>query len=265
MSRLKASIEAPGIAELLQRSRPTVLHGPRRLAEPVAGAEVATMLREAGAPAASCTAEAANFLALCMEQPLEFVSYRNGRPTLAAKEKKRERRHEDRTILNRVQDAVDTLGRDLPLLIKALQFASWDVKLRLVRESGDQRCERAEHQAALLDDFLGRLGALPRFSPPRRRTWWHLEAARFFDLYRQRVDMSATANPEGPAIRFIASALKRMGYRLRDRGTVANVLRRLAKDGVTWFDEAIRQSPDLMLDPEAVHPWIKRPKARSAG
>jgi len=213
------------------------------------------MLQAAKAPE-TWTMERANFLAACMNQPVEFVSYRNGRPTLADREEKKRdpsvtagacKRHENRTPLHRVQDAVDTLRRDLPGIIDTLRFMNWDTALQLGR---GRRRKIAEEQVAVLDDLLSRLAALPRFPPPRPRTWWHLEAARLFGLYRREVDTNAPIDdPETPAITFIARALKRMGYSEPRRRTITNVLRRITNERLSWFDQVLRQSPDLWLDP----------------
>jgi hypothetical protein len=244
----------PPVAELLLR-RPIGNVGHRRLAKPVSSDEVAGMLRAAKAPE-TWTMEQATFLAACMNQPVEYVSYRNGRPTLADREEKKRdwsvtagayKRHENRTVLHRVQDAVDTLRRDLPGIIDTLRFMNWDT----AQHSGRGRRHKiAEEQVAILDDFLGSLAALPRFPPPRPRTWWHLEAARLFGLYRREVDTNAPIDdPEAPAIIFIARALKRMGYSQHSRRTITNVLRGITNERLSWFDQVLRQSPDLWLDP----------------
>jgi hypothetical protein len=241
---------APGVrvAELLLR-RPIGNVGHRRLAKPViSGDEVVGMLQAAKAPE-TWTMERANFLAACMNRPVEFVSYRNGPPTLAEREEKKRasKRHENRTVMHRVQDAVDTLRRDLPGIIDTLRFMNWDT----AQHSGrGQRHKIVEEQVAILDDFLGSLAALPRFPPPRPRTWWHLEAARLFGLYRREVDTNAPIDdPDAPAIIFIALALKRMGYSQHSRRTITNVLRGITNERLSWFDQVLRQSPDLWLDP----------------
>jgi hypothetical protein len=86
------------------------------------------------------------------------------------------------------------------------------------------------------------LNSLPPRPRQRAKAWWRLDAAKLWDIYRAAIDVSAGISPGGPAVRFIAAALARMGYR-----RLPKHIESALHDRVDWANEFLRRRLDELM------------------
>jgi hypothetical protein len=193
--------------------------------------EVAEMLHKAKAPTPWQAPDGCRVIADCMMTPLSYQHTRK-RP-FGPKDKP------DRNRLCRAQDAIDELRRVLPNIIRR-----WNDSLTDPTDPTESWWQGVEPPKARdcvgdLERLLALLKSLPPLTSRRYTPWWQLDAARLFELYRATVDASAGISEEGPAVRFVHEALKKMGYPARITPTgIDHALRRRALD---WHDIATLQ------------------------
>jgi hypothetical protein len=158
-----------------------------------------------------------------------------------------------RNLYDRACEAIDELGRVLPQIV-----AEAELRLAALDNPPSEIQARAIVMArsALRHELRGwkRLGAaLPEFqwerSPTRERKRsetraWHSDAARLYGLYLRLVEPEAGISEDGPAVRFVALALKRLGHpHPPNRGAVAQALKRMRQN----LTEAKRRYKPAMM------------------
>jgi hypothetical protein len=146
----------------------------------------------------------------CINHPLAY------RPTvdggLAFREKGRK---PVRTPLDRAWDAINELRRVLPMIIEPFEDSMSRAVRHLLSPPAHAQQMRELRDGALnrLDTFK-KLLALIESLPKRARASiaWHLDGAKILEAYRLDIDPSAGVSPNGPAVRFIRTALECIGY-----------------------------------------------------
>jgi hypothetical protein len=149
-------------------------------------------------------------LAQCINHPLAY------RPTvdggLAFREKGKK---SVRTPLDRAWDAINELRRVLPMIIEPFEDPMSRADRYHFSPPAMAREMRALRDGALsrLDTFK-KLLALTESLPKRARDSiaWHLDGAKILEVYRLDIDPLTGISPNGPAIRFIRTALQYIGY-----------------------------------------------------
>jgi hypothetical protein len=206
----------------------------------VTAQEVAQMLHRAKAPRPWQDADGCRVIADCMMTPLAYQHTRKS--PLGYHEKP------GRNRLRRAQDAIDELRRLLPTIIRRFNDTLLIERLDPTTAAEAARWWQNEpppEARGRVDDFetlLALLKSLPRLTLRRPTPWWQLDAARLFSLYRATVDPTAGISEEGPAVRFVHEALKKMGYPARiTQSGIDHALRRRALD---WYGIAVRQRFD---------------------
>jgi len=143
----------------------------------------------------------------CLNHPLAYGPTTSG--GLAFREKP------VRSPLDRAWDAVDELRRVLPMIIDPFEEAMSRAERHNFSSPAKAHEMRELRNSALhrLDVFK-QLFALVKSLPKRTRTSiaWHLDGAKLLEVYRSDIDPSAGISSDGPAVRFIRAALKRIGY-----------------------------------------------------
>jgi hypothetical protein len=139
-------------------------------------------------------------------------------------------------LYNRTRELIDRLQGVLPMVI-----ADMEGQLKALDNPPPEFQQRATARArsAVMREVhqLKRLlAALPELawerSPSRDRRqlqidYWHTDAARLYALYKRHVDPKSGKSADGPAVRFVEAALRRMGYQhLPSRSAIAKELQR---------------------------------------
>jgi len=198
--------------------------------------EVAQMLHRAKAPRPWQDPDGCRVIADCMMTPLAYQHTRQS--PLGFKGKP------GRNRLRRAQDAIDELRRALPPIIR--RFNDTLLLERIYTPAAlwwqDEPPPEARGRVDDFETLLALLKSLPRLTLRRPVPWWQLDAARLFSLYRATVDPSAGVSEEGPAVRFIHEAVKKMGCPAGiTHSGIDHALRRRALD---WYGIAVRQRFD---------------------
>ena len=216
--------------------------------------EVAEMLRQARvrepwhAPELGCYS-----LAQCINNPLGYQSINSAGKTISKKRLGHDPGVIDgkpaRTKAGRARDAIDELGRALPSAIT--EFESSVAQSFRVYSSPPSQAQHlralqnlplATERCEILKNVLALLNSLPPRPRQRAKAWWRLDAAKLWHLYRATIDVSAGISPGGPAVRFIAAALARMGYR-----RLPKHIESALDDRVDWRDEFLRRRLDELM------------------
>jgi hypothetical protein len=201
----------------------------------VTAQEVAQMLRRVKAPEPWRNPDGCLKIAGCIKSPLHALHFTDTsrfdecQNTLS------------RNRMRRAQDAINELRRLLPTVISRFKNDA-----DLVRGFRDGHQLKLGTDLDRVEDFeklLALLESLPRLTLRHPTPWWQLDAARLFTLYRTTVSASAGMSEEGPAIRFIHEALKKMGYSAQiTKSGIAHALRRRSQD---WHEISMTR---LFLD-----------------
>lgn len=143
---------------------------------------------------------------------------------------------------DRATDAIAELRRVLPdiiaddeHLVAALDDPPSEFQHRMVQVARS----RAERELADLRRLLAALPELRWELRKPRTPPWHLDAARLYTLYRRHVDPDAGISADGPSVRFIVLALKRMRSLTVEHLAVAKALQRLRGHSQRrWLDRS---------------------------
>src|SRR5580704_2387316 len=226
---------------------------PRALPEgwiAVTVSDVAKMLRQARvqepwyAPWLGCYS-----LAQCINNPLGYQSINSAGKTISKKYPGANDGKPARTKADRARDAIDELRRALPSAITEFESSvaqSFKVYSSPLPEPSIcvlfKTIPRPPRGCEILKNVLALWNSLPPRPRQRAKGWWRPDAAKLWDIYRAAIDVSAGISPGGPAVRFIAAALARMGYR-----RLPKHIESALHDRVDWANEFLRRRLDELM------------------
>jgi hypothetical protein len=230
---------------------------PRALPEgwiAVTVSDVAEMLRQARvrepwhAPELGCYS-----LAQCINNPLGYQSINSAGKTISKKHLRHDAGVIDgkpaRTKADRARDAIDELRRALPSAITEFESSvAQSFKVYSSPLPEPSICGRSKtfpwppRGCEILKNVLALWNSLPPRPRQRAKGWWRPDAAKLWDIYRAAIDVSAGISPGGPAVRFIAAALARMGYR-----RLPKHIESALHDRVDWANEFLRRRLDELM------------------
>jgi hypothetical protein len=201
----------------MKSTRTIVLGAGRQL--DIAPATFATLLRDAGAREPWANAEAP-------EKFAEAITFRFPDPVKPA-----------RSGFRRAQDAIDELRRTLPEIIGSYESMSLAISMneRLPPERQTAAVESLSSELAVLENLQRALPSKPIFESKSPVRGWRHDAARLFGLYCAFVDTTSGMSADGPAVRFITSALGKMGHKPSPtRAAIAKALQQNRKLRAGW-------------------------------